>query len=114
MTARATHCDLDRISAFIAGKLSDFECHELEVHLDTCAKCRAELDSQTASPGEWSELQSSLSHNSTRDIMGAGEDSLGPNSRQQLEQDLEYYRKLLAPSDDPRMMGRIGTYEIVG
>ena len=114
MTARATHCDLDRISAFIAGKLSDFECHELEVHLDNCAKCRAELDSQTASPGEWSELQSSLSHNSTRDIMGAGEDSLGPNSRQQLEQDLEYYRKLLAPSDDPRMMGRIGTYEIVG
>ena len=114
MTARAIGCDPERIAGFIAGELSDFACHELESHLDDCARCRAELDSQTATPDEWNELQASLSHNSTRGIAASDADSLAASARQSLQQDLECYRKLLGPSDDPRMLGRIGTYEIVG
>ena len=113
MTARAIDCDAERLSSFIAGELSDFECHELEVHLDGCARCRAELDSQTATPDEWGALQS-LKHGITRDIAASDEDLFVSSSRRSLEHDLEFYRKLLGPSDDPRMVGRIGTYEIVG
>ncbi len=114
MTARAIDCDPESIYRFIAGELSDFECRELEKHLDDCANCRRELDSQTATPGEWSELKTSLRSCSTRDIAASDEDSSVSSSRRSLEKDLEYYRKLLGPSDDPRMMGRIATYEIVG
>ena len=114
MTAPTIDCDPESVMRFIAGELSDFECRELEKHLDDCAKCRKELDSQTATPGEWNELKTSLRSCSTREIAASEEDSCISSSRRSLEKDLEYYRKLLGPSDDPRMLGRIGTYEIIG
>jgi serine/threonine protein kinase len=114
MTARAIDCDPERIACFISGELSDFESAMLEAHLDDCARCREKLDSQTATPDEWSELQSLLSHGRTLDVAANDEDPFVSCSRRSLEQDLEYYRKLLGPTDDPRMLGRISTYEIVG
>ena len=114
MTARTIDCDPERIAGLIAGELSDFECRELETHLDGCARCRENLDSLTATPDEWSDLRTSLSHSSTHDIAACDDDSFVSSSRRSLEKDLEYYRKLLGPTDDPRMLGRIGTYEIVG
>ncbi|MEI8021866.1 MAG: protein kinase, partial [Schlesneria sp.] len=114
MTARTIDCDPKLIASFIAGELSDFECRTLETHLDGCAQCREKLDSQTATPEEWSDLRTSLSQRSTHNIAAYDEDSCVSSSRRSLEKDLEYYRKLLGPSDDPRMLGRIGTYEIIG
>ena len=105
MTERTTTCDPRRVADFIAGTLGDFECHTFETHLDECARCRAELDRQAASPDEWNELQASLSNG---DELEAG------HARTSLRRDLECYQRMLGPSDDPRMMGRIGTYEIVG
>jgi serine/threonine protein kinase len=105
MTARASTCDPQRVAAFIAGTLGNVECQQFELHLDECNRCRAELDRQSASPDEWSELQSSLSH---------GDDFNADASLNSMRYDLACYRKMLAPSDDPRMLGRIGTYEIVG
>ncbi|MFM7117874.1 MAG: serine/threonine-protein kinase [Planctomycetota bacterium] len=40
-------------------------------------------------------------------------DKLSTDAKSGIE-DLASLRRLLGPSDDPRMMGRIGTYEIVG
>jgi serine/threonine-protein kinase len=105
MTIRASTCAPQRVKDFLAGTLGDYELRVFEQHLDTCAKCRAELDRQTASPAEWTELQSSLSD---------GDEPAGYESRESLRSELETYRKLLGPSDDPRMVGRIGTYEILG
>lgn len=105
MTIRASTCAPQRVKDFLAGTLGDYELRVFEQHLDTCAKCRAELDRQTASPAEWNELQSSLS---------GGDEPAGYESRESLRSELETYRKLLGPSDDPRMVGRIGTYEILG
>lgn len=105
MTIRASTCAPQRVKDFVAGTLGDYELRVFEQHLDTCAKCRAELDQQTASPAEWNELQSSLS---------GGDEPAGYDSRESLRSELETYRKLLGPSDDPQMAGRIGTYEIIG
>ncbi len=105
MTIRASTCAPQRVKDFLAGTLGDYELRVFEQHLDTCAKCRAELDRQTATPAEWNELQSSLS---------GGDEPAGYESRESLRSELETYRKLLGPSDDPRMVGRIGTYEILG
>lgn len=105
MTIRASTCEPQRVKDFLAGTLGDYELRVFEQHLDTCAKCRAELDRQTASPAEWNELQSSLSD---------GDEPAGYESRESLRSELENYRKLLGPSDDPQMAGRIGTYEILG
>ena len=105
MTAKTIECDLRRLADFIAGTLGDFECRTFETHLDACVRCRSELDRQAASPHEWHELQCSLSNDGER---------VEVTARTSLRHDLEFYQKLLGPSDGPRMMGRIGTYEIVG
>ncbi len=114
MTARAIDCNPERIAGFLSGELSDFESARLEAHLDECARCREELDSQAATPDEWSELRSSLSSARTPATAANDEESLVNASKRSLQQDLQFYRKLLGPTDDPRMLGRIGTYEIVG
>jgi serine/threonine protein kinase len=105
MTIRASTCEPQRVKDFLAGTLGDYELRVFEQHLDTCAKCRAELDQRTATPAEWNELQTSLS---------GGDEPPGNESRESLRSELENYRKLLGPSDDPQMAGRIGTYEIIG
>lgn len=105
MTIRSSTCAPQRVRDFLAGTLGDYEFRVFEQHLDTCAKCRTELDQQTATSAEWSELQTSLS---------GGDEPAGYESREALLSELENYRKLLGPSDDPRMVGRIGTYEILG
>lgn len=99
-------CDTARLTAFIDGDLSPDECRELEAHLDQCEKCRAALDEQIATPQAWEEVRSSLSE---RDVAHPGGESAGNTS-----DTVEFIRKLLGPTDDPQMLGRLGTYEIVG
>jgi len=37
-------CDLDKLSAYLDGELSERESARLEAHLADCGRCRAELD----------------------------------------------------------------------
>jgi hypothetical protein len=62
------------------------------------------LEEQTASENESHELKELL-----RDDHSPGQ--FGSDATRD---ELEACRQLLGPTDDPRMMGRIGTYEVVG
>ena len=96
-----SHCDRDVLVRFLRGEVSDNEVQELEVHLSACASCRSRLEESTASANEWDALRDSLVDNLDLDVTSGNEE-------------LATLHRLLGPSDDPRMAGRIGTYEIVG
>lgn len=101
MKLKPTHCDTESLSRFLRGELSDVEIQELETHLTACSTCRSRLDESTASQNEWHALRDSLNDNQDSDTIPGSEN-------------LASLKRLLGPSDNPQMMGRIGTYEIVG
>lgn len=101
MKLKHTHCDMESLSRFLRGELSDVEIQDLETHLSVCSSCRSRLEESTASANEWHALRDSLSDKESSEVTSG-------------QEDLESLQRLLSPSDDPRMMGRIGTYEIVG
>lgn len=105
MGIRANICDPSIVHRFLSGELADHEVDELEVHLANCESCRRQLDEQTAFAEEWDELRVSLKDSGNSSVLantGSHPDGL------------EACRSLLGPTDDPRMMGRIGTYEVTG
>ena len=101
MKLKHTYCNKDVLDRFLQGELSDVEVVDLETHLSACTSCRIRLEESTASANEWHAIRDSLS------------DEQNSNTTSGLE-DFASLKKLLGPSDDPRMMGRIGTYEILG
>lgn len=106
MKQQAQQCRPAKIAAFVNGRLSDVECASFESHLDGCSTCRDLLDSAVASQDEWNEVKSSLDSDGLIPTLTDKEDAG--------EQDLSFYQKMLTPSDDPRMLGRISSYEICG
>ena len=96
-----SQCDMEFLARFLRGELSDVEIRDLETHLSACSTCRSRLEESTAPANEWLALRDSLSDKQSSDVTSG-------------QEDLASLQRLLGPTDDPRMMGRIGTYEIVG
>ena len=94
----------DRIRSTCSGSMTlpPDELERIEQHLDECPACRGLLDDAAADPAGWAELRVSLCGGQ---LFAAAADE-APS--------LDQLLKLLGPTDDPRMLGRIGTYEIVG
>src|SRR5262249_20347565 len=89
----------------LAGQLSGAELAAFEDHLEHCAACRESLDGTAAERSWWDEARGYLS-------------SVGDASSAELPDDaatplcgLETY---LTATDDPRMLGRLGGYEVAG
>ncbi|MEQ1826070.1 MAG: protein kinase [Pirellula sp.] len=103
-------CRQDMIHSFAQGTLSESDCLRFESHLNDCAECRQALDQCIASPQAWEALQACLSDRGN----GPNDKCSVENPSSTLQDDLFYYQKLLGPTDDPHMLGRIAHYEIVG
>jgi len=101
MKLKHSQCDMEFLARFLRGELSDVEIRDLETHLSACSTCRSRLEESTAPANEWLALRDSLSDTQSSDVTSG-------------QEDLASLQRLLGPTDDPRMMGRIGTYEIVG
>jgi serine/threonine protein kinase len=110
MNNQPVTCQADRATAYAAGAMNADERAAFESHLDACEACRQALDRTVASAEDWSELQVSLSGSHDVALQSAIEaERFAPAGS-----GLEFCKKLLGPTDDPRMLGRIGTYEIIG
>ena len=96
-------CDEPTIRRFLDDELDVEQLASFERHLDECDACCQRLSSMTAAREQWSDVESLLSGS---DAIG-GVDTPIP-SRPNISLDF------LHPTDDPRMLGRFGGYEIAG
>lgn len=109
MNTETVPCPSEVVDDFLRGHLSDDELISVESHLDQCTSCRSRLDAAVATDDEWAELRNSLSTDGPASTLVVDRERTVGRS-----EDLAFYRGMLSPSDDPQMMGRIGTYEVVG
>lgn len=100
-------CDPAIIELFLQQGLSQTENARFEDHLETCDQCRTQLETAAANVEDWSEIRNSL--NSEGCDFG-DETSAYVQPLMNRDSILQW----LAPTDDDRMMGRIGAYEVVG
>ena len=108
-------CDPKPIELFLAQQLSDEEQTALELHLDDCSDCRRRLETAAAGDDIWSGVRDSLrGEEPMADGPHLGDASLDSAAGGDTSFSHTTVLKLLAPTDNERMLGRLGTYEIVG
>ena len=112
MNNHRTTCDSERIDLFLDQKLSDEEQSAFESHLTECGDCRQRLETAAASKDISFEICESLRDDQLPlgDLSSDDPDSTGEETFSSQATVL----KLFAPTDDDRMLGRWGTYEVVG
>ncbi len=115
MNNKQITCDPQRIELFLGQKLSDEEQTAFEAHLDDCNDCRRRLEAAAAGDDVWSGVRDSLlGQQLPPDCLRSGEPALDSATGGDASFSHETVLKLLAPTDDDRMSGRLGTYEFVG
>jgi serine/threonine protein kinase len=117
MDLRKTRCDPQAIERSLTNRLNDEEQSALEDHLEDCPSCRQSLEARTANPDWWHEARSYLASARPTEDDGEPADFHTPPSEETEEfaqNMLCGLRGYLAPTDDPRMLGRLGAYEITG
>jgi len=116
MWSKQADCNRAAIDQFLDGQLDAEERQAFEGHLESCVECREGLNAKAAEPELWGEV---------RETLGSGESlmcgeiyasSLASYAVCASEGDNhdEDVLTFLKPTDDPRMLGRFGGYEIVG
>ncbi len=107
MPQEPTICDLDRIERFLSERLNEAELSVFESHLDECEDCRRKLESAAADQEVWSGVRESLS--TEPELYDEHEPFEGNSDFNDTS-----ILNLLRPTDDDRMLGRLGGYEVVG
>jgi serine/threonine-protein kinase len=106
-----------RIEEFLDGRLAADQSRQIELHLDNCATCRSRLESAAADESYWREVATHLTDDALdHDFRVSGSsatDSLSPFAREE-RPELLRITDYFDPTDDPRMLGRFGGYEIAG
>ena len=97
-------CDNVVINAFIKEQLSADEVASFEQHLDECAVCRERLQQRSADD----EFRTKAA-----DYLGDVLDLSDSDGDQQFSLQVQQVLDWLAPTDDPRMLGRVGSYEVL-
>lgn len=92
-----------------ADELSPVELAEVEEHISDCERCRQLLD-VPQSDSQWrDEIVSAL--RAPSESLHVASDHDGGSGK---DESLDSILRLLGPTDDPHMLGRIGSYEVVG
>lgn len=86
------------------NEVSPDELIAIESHVSQCARCRDLFDSDYSS-SQWSDVIKPALSESRMAVTSTDDDAADHSSA---------ILKLLGPTDDPNMLGRIGNYEIVG
>jgi serine/threonine protein kinase len=115
-----TPCSFD-IERFLSGQFTSQEETAFEEHLVHCEPCRHLLSQAAADDRSWEKAKHYLNPNqepaiTIRNVISPREQAVpvetlvDHNTESLIHQTL----KLLAPTDDPQMLGRIGPYEVSG
>ncbi|MBW3540422.1 MAG: protein kinase [Planctomycetes bacterium] len=106
-------CDPERIELFLGQKLCDEEQAAFELHLDDCHSCRRRLEATAAGDDIWSGVRESLAAEPLS-VESGRQSALDGTTGGEASCSHAAVLGLLAPTDDDRMIGRLGTYEVVG
>ncbi len=112
MNAGSKNCDAERIARFLRHDMSDAELSQFTDHLDACVACSERLESEVVD-GNWWDLAEEFLADSPYELEPLSEQTLragSPARNLMVQQVLDH----LAPTDDPQMLGRLGSYEIMG
>ena len=113
----ATQClQPSDIEALLAGTAQASQCELWEEHFSSCESCRMAMASQVGDPKWWHEAEQSLLQHVGESLRDS-QIRLGETAPRELtdeRESLEVLLKLLGPTDDPKFMGRIGSYEVLG
>jgi serine/threonine protein kinase len=103
-------CQPDRLEAFLSGELVGCEEEQLTAHLNECALCRRRLDEAAAEPETWTRATTYLKDDplDRSSISELGDEPLSQHP--QIKQVLA----VLNATDDPAVLGRLGSYEVSG
>ena len=108
-------CDRSRINSFLSEELGVTEEALFVEHLNDCDNCRAALSSAAAERESWHEADLFLKDDRYDRVLlsshaGIPEDVASDTVSAQISSVLN----VLAPTDDPKMLGRLGSYEVSG
>jgi len=117
MRSEQANCNQATIEEYLNDQLDEEERQAFEGHLESCATCREGLDAKAAEPELWGEVRETLGSGESLllDEPDAESSTASPaaaGSEGNIEN--EDVLTFLKPTDDPRMLGRFGGYEIVG
>src|SRR5262245_9717798 len=101
----------ERIRQLEEHELTPPQLEELERHVTNCESCRCALEQAAEEPAWREEIRDSLSSPPSWPNLADPPTDDEPHDSYGA---VEHIRQLLGPTDDPRMLGRIGSYEIIG
>ena len=126
-----SECDQQQIAALLSGTMSTAQQTQLESHLETCEFCRSALEDSASDASQWQAAARHLNdddHDGSpsavvpllKDQSNESDQSNTPHASEIHSTDsasaviIRQIVGWLDPTDDPRMLGRIGNYEIAG
>lgn len=111
-----TKCNRNLGKRFLAGGLDVAEEPAFIEHLDTCASCQRWLEQESGDDDTWKMAKDMLSFPRSKGEEGLESDATAVHSSTQGERGTSAYPELayLHPSDDPAMLGRLGSLEVIG
>lgn len=113
MNSTPSQCNPEIIHRFLLDSLNQEEAQSLEAHLSTCQLCQQTFESKlalvTLDEDRSSWLRESPLLDPTHDLPAANVDAQAWDR----ESILEISKRLLPPSDNPAMIGRLGEFEIL-
>lgn len=108
MNQRQLTCDSNRITLFLERALNDLDQAAFEAHLTECQTCCRQLESAAADRDVWEDVRDALAETAFGDEPAVSDCEQAEDFGHRMVLDL------LAPTDDDRMLGRLGAYEIAG
>lgn len=105
-------CQVENSARFLKAEMSDLEVAAFEDHLESCPACRERLESEAGGEDAWSSARKLLCFASGSPIWSSRPGD--QETERHLSGTTSLLMAILAPSDDPAMVGRIGSYEIMG
>jgi serine/threonine-protein kinase len=106
-----------RVEQFLEGRLAADDVRQFELHLETCAECRGRLETAAADESYWNLVPTYLSDDAFDCDFVTGACASPDNPSWSADDDKPELLRItdyFDPTDDPRMMGRFGGYEIAG
>ena len=103
-------CEPQSWSAFLDGSLSRTEEQVFISHLDQCSECAAGLEKLAADDRQWEDVATHLANTETISLSSPRPET----SKDNLPFAIRQLIGMLAPSDDPQTIGRLGMHEVFG